>query len=533
MVPRALARRRFVAALAAASASALLGADAPSAAPSAQTTPLPVVTVGWTREPNFDPPTFTSAADHELGRLLYEPLFDVDIFGRLVPRLAEAVPTKANGGISSDGLTVRYRIRPDATFSDGGPVTAADVLATLDEETRAGAPVADVIGSIHAQDARTVVVRLKRRSASFIDRFFVGTGIVSAVFERGTRDASRPGVVVGSGPFRLASYNRGDAADFVPNEHYYGVRPQISVRVKILPDANTLRTTLETHEVDVAVDLAPGAATATMLARRDLHSVSATLPGAVMIAVATWKPPFDSATVRRAFNLAVDRETIAKKVLVGEVTPATAYVTPGRWLDAPPVNTLRSQDAESARLLESSGWHLRPDGYRYRGDTRLAATLTLQPAFEPIGIVLQAMFRAIGADVALRSFPANLYFAPADQGGIVRGGKFDLALVADYSTTDPDVSGHLGCTAGKPGVANVSRFCDPALDAAILHLDELYDGKLRRDAYAHLARMIDGDSPIIYLYHPVELAAARSELLGVTVDSLGIFGSAAAWRLRR
>ena len=72
-----------------------------------------------------------ASVELQAARLVFEPFIDLDPRGRPQPALLAEIPTRRNGGISADGRTIRYRLRPGVRWSDGRPVTAADVLFTL------------------------------------------------------------------------------------------------------------------------------------------------------------------------------------------------------------------------------------------------------------------------------------------------------------------------------------------------------------------------------------------------------------------
>src|SRR5581483_8815234 len=108
---------------------------------------------------------------------IYDWLVTADARGELVPDLAAAVPTTANGGISRDGLTLTYHLRKGVRWQDGAPLTAADVAFTYaavmnprnDVLSREGF---DVVSSVTAIDAATVRVRLKRRFSPIVATLF-------------------------------------------------------------------------------------------------------------------------------------------------------------------------------------------------------------------------------------------------------------------------------------------------------------------------------------------------------------------------
>src|SRR5581483_3910708 len=172
-------RRRTVACLLAALAAACSKAGSPGEASGRHPWTQPgVLRVAVVQEPkSLNPLLATTTTDGFIDRLMFEPLITADSRGNPLPMLAVRVPTTSNGGISRDGLTVTYRLRNDAKWSDGVAVSSADVkwswkaIVNPDDNviSRHGY---DVIRSIDTPDARTVVVHLKRRFAPFINTFF-------------------------------------------------------------------------------------------------------------------------------------------------------------------------------------------------------------------------------------------------------------------------------------------------------------------------------------------------------------------------
>ena len=508
-----------------------LTASNTAAAPERHAWTIPgVVRIAWGTEPAFDPATFATLADHILARLIHEPLFDIDSFGRLAPRLAVEVPTMANGGVTRDGLTIRYRLRSGAVFSDGSPVTANDVVQTV-RAASANALSYSELADIRADGPSHLVVTLNRRSSSFVGKFLTSSGEVSYVLERGRAQPNGGDAYVGAGPYRVVSYRRGEGAHLAANERYYRGRPALNeIRITVLPDANNRRIALAGHEVDLLVGQATGNATTATSFGRDVRETLTPVPGAITIVYATWHAPFDDVRVRRAFDLALDRRQIADHVYLGQVLPATAYTLPGRWLDAPPHRALIAHVADAQRALEDAGWHPGADGIRTKNGRRLEVTLALQPAFERLAVALQAMYHTIGADVTLRSYPINLYFALPNEGGIVKGGRFDAAIVGDLRSSEPELSSELGCAAGKPLLSNNSRYCEAALSAALARLEAAPDDRARRTAYDAVRAILDRDLPVSYVLHPAFYVAANSDVHGIVMDSVGPFASAWQWR---
>jgi peptide/nickel transport system substrate-binding protein len=114
------------------------------------------------------------SAEMEMVRLSYEPFVDFDELGRPFPVLLQRIPTRANGDLSADGRTLRYRLRPGVRWSDGTPVTAADVLFSLGVLRRTAGTSSGYlrIDSAQAPDAHTVVLHLRSAWAPAVLTFF-------------------------------------------------------------------------------------------------------------------------------------------------------------------------------------------------------------------------------------------------------------------------------------------------------------------------------------------------------------------------
>jgi peptide/nickel transport system substrate-binding protein len=129
--------------------------------------------------------------EQQLAHLAFEPFFDLDSQGRVVPELLSVVPTVANGGISPDGRTIVYHLRPSVRWSDGVAVTSADVLFTLKAILDPRNPVAshegyDLIDSAEAIGPHAVRFHLRRAWAPAVSTFFTyGTSPQRAPRSRG------------------------------------------------------------------------------------------------------------------------------------------------------------------------------------------------------------------------------------------------------------------------------------------------------------------------------------------------------------
>jgi peptide/nickel transport system substrate-binding protein len=198
-----------------------------------------------------------------LDRLTMAYLVRFDAANRPIPELATELPTRRNGGISPDGLTITYHLRHDAKWSDGQPFTSADVVFSVDvvkNPKNDEIAVDDYrrIARVDAPDPYTAIFHLTRPNALFYTTFGTdGAGpcllpkhilggldsIVTAPYN------SLP---VGIGPFKFSSWRRGQDVEMVADRLYFRGRPKLDeVIYKIIPDRNTVLTQITTHELDL------------------------------------------------------------------------------------------------------------------------------------------------------------------------------------------------------------------------------------------------------------------------------------------
>jgi len=279
-----------------------------------------------------DPSTLNpmlSGADvaYQLSAFTLEPLVQLDDRGRVIPVLCERVPSRANGDISPDGLTVTYHLRRGVTWSDNAPFGAQDVIASWRQVMNPRNNVViregyEVVDRIDAPDQWTAVVHLRRPYAAFPTRFFAAiqegpVAVMPAHIIAGQRElntspfSSHP---VGTGPFVLQSWERNGRMVFVANPHYWRGRPGLSqIIFQAQPSTATELVGFQTHEIDGDLDAGPGRLPeySTLTGMRIAQSRSLRLTVGVMN---TQRFPFDDVHVRHALAYGIDRAAILHDV---------------------------------------------------------------------------------------------------------------------------------------------------------------------------------------------------------------------------
>jgi peptide/nickel transport system substrate-binding protein len=230
----------------------------------------------------------------------------------------------------------------------------------------------------------------------------------------------------------------------------------------------------------------------------------------------------------------VNAPRIVDEIMSGQGAVATSDMSDFYWaFDSAlrrPVYDVRKAD----ELLERRGWTRGANGIRVKNGTPLSMQIVYgqgSVAARQIAIQAQADLRTIGIDVSIKPYPESLLFAPKSMGGILYGGKFDLAEVAWASGGDPDDSSSWMCAMTPPNGNNVGHYCDPKLDAAERRALSTYDRGVRKAAYAQTQALLLQDAAADFLYYARAPFAINANLKNFTPNGLGEGWNAYEWAL--
>jgi len=482
-----------------------------------------------------------NSVEQQVARLAFEPFIDIDEHGRAIPVLLDRIPTVANGGVSRDGRTIVYHLRPGVRWQDGVPLTSRDVVWTLHAIADARNPVRsragyDRIVRAEALDARTIRITLRDAWAPAVATFFsYGTApqfVLPAHLLERERDLATNAFgahPVGDGPYRFVSWSRGERLVYEPNTAWHGRTPALArIEVRIVPDPGTNFTLLRSGGIDW--NLVSPAQRAALGAPDDLRFRTVPLALVAGIAVNTRHPPLDDVRVRRAICASIDRVAISHKLTFGRY-PVVDTVQPlGSWARDPAVHEPAFDPAAADRLFDAAGWRRGPSGMRMRDGRPLALTYVQFPESQTgvrVAALVQGELAARGLAVTIKSISNVQLFLPKAQGGTLATGAFDLAYVPWPMGADPDDSSLLTCG----GDANVMRWCDPALDTLERRALVEQSRPLRAALYGRIERRVADAVPIVFLFNPSYSYAYRDALHNFWPNGFNPTWNAAAWSI--
>jgi peptide/nickel transport system substrate-binding protein len=485
-----------------------------------------VLRLGDVAEPDsLNPLLSTMDLSYDISSLTFSYLVVADARGEMIGDLATVVPSLANGGISRDGLTYVYHLHGGVRWHDGAPLTSRDVAFTWRAIMSSRNNVLhregyQEVDRIETPDDRTVVVRLRRRYPPFVTQFFttlqegakpvLPAHILAA--QREINDVRYNALPIGSGPFRFASWDRGQRIVLVANEHYFRGAPRLArIELRVAPDVNTLLTLLQTHEIDMLVGASPLA----YVRFRGVPGFRATLSpwnSQQILALNNARPALRYVEVRQAIARAIDYDALIAKVWYGTARRAHDILPPTAlgYLDRSPYPYAPTA---AAAILQRAGWLSGPDGIRARGGVRIDLTMVIAAGgpSQQVGVQIQSMLRRVGIGLTLKPYPYRGIFA--FDGPIVRG-NYDVALFANTLSYDPDNTARLGCDQFAPKGENEVRFCDPIVDALERAGLETDDPAKRTAIYRAVGERVRDEVPFVPLLMQDRVTVANSDLRG-------------------
>lgn len=460
---------------------------------------------------SLDPHLLAAQPNLVAARHVFDSLIDVDERTRLIPALAQSWR-------AVDPLTWEFTLRPGVRFHDGSPLTLDDVIFSLQRpltlKTPGGfAAYVRAIAELRAVDDRTLRVRTHVQYGALPEDLNSILIVSRRAAEQATSaDFDRGRALIGTGPFRFASYARGDRLRLVRNEHYWGPRPAWdAVELRALVTDPVRTAALLSGQVD-AIEQVPSADYARLRAA-GRHRFSQTVSWRTIFlhldqyrerspGVGATPNPLLDRRVREAISLAIDRSALTRVVLEGLAVPAANLVSPGVFGHDPQLAPDPYDPARARQLLAQAGY---PSGYaltlagpnnRYMNDDQVVQAVA-------------QMLARVGITPRVEVAPLNVYLARARREelsvALLGWGSFagDLALRSLLLTHDPK-KGH--------GAWNWGRYSNPVLDALVVRAL----GTVRRDEREALARQAQalaaGDRAAVPLYHQLATWAMRPGL---------------------
>lgn len=471
----------------------------------------------------------TYQVDTDLSMFWAGYLFNYSDRNELVPELATTVPTLANGGISRDGRTITYHLRKGVTWQDGAPFDAGDVVFTwhsvMNPNNNVGSRVGyDDVTRIDTPDPYTAVVHLRQPFGPFVGTFFTMAATAYPVYPRHLlaqyHDVNRVAynsAPVGTGPFMVQEWHRGQVLRMVANPHYWRGPPKLKeVDYTVIPDDNTMLTQMQSHAVDLWY-----------LAPSTLYHDETTISGARVVLTPFTQysrigfnvshPNLADVAVRRAIAMATDRKRLIDTVTYGVNLLGEGDQPKFLWAYDPSLRSWPYDPARANALLDSDGWKRGADGIRVKDGRRLRleiANIAGSATGARMALLMQAAWRQIGIEAEIKNYASSLMLAGYNAGGILQTGKFDVEFSSWVNGIDPDDSTNVMCNQMPPAGQNTYRFCNRTVDAQERIALSSYDQATRKRAYAKIQEILVDQVPFVTTWFWQRIDVVSDDLHG-------------------
>ncbi|PYM96350.1 MAG: ABC transporter substrate-binding protein [Candidatus Rokuibacteriota bacterium] len=476
--------------------------------------PAGTLVVGLVAEPvNLDPAQVTDLNSNRVGRRIVETLVTFpEESTQVVPGLAESWT------VSKDGLRYTFRLRKSITFHDGTPFNAEAVKFSIERQIDLEHPFNKMgkypfanyffgnVKAVEVVDPSTVEFVLKEPRASFLSILAAAAASVvspTAVKKFGADYALQP---VGTGPFKYASWDRGQRVVLEKNPSYWRYPVKLDrVVYRPIVEGQARLTELLTGSLDLIVDVPPdfvgqleAGGKATLLRQVGAH--------VWYLGINNQKKPFDDKRVRQALNYAVNKEAIVRDVLKGTGSLSRGPVLPATWGADSGLKPYPYDPERARKLLAEAGY---PTGF----STSLWVPESGSGMQSPVAMstVIQSNLKAVGVNVALQTMEWGAYLAK------LRTKEQELfALSWMAGNEDPDMVMYplLHSSQWTPAGPNRALYKNARFDELLQQARLVTDQGKRAELYREAQRILVDDPPWIFIDHEIQTAAHAKRVQG-------------------
>lgn len=432
-------------------------------------------------------------------------------------------PQLAESWDNPDPKTWIFKLRKGVKFHNGQELKAEDVKYTyeteLDEKTAApNRSFYTPIQKIEAVDDYTVKFTLDSAYGPFLSYMDFAILPKAVAEKQGADFGNAP---IGTGPFKLVSWKRGDTIELEAFKDYVEGAPKLDkVVFKIVPDNSARVVALESGDLDlVQSPLSPQ--DVTRLQTKTGFKVARTpAAGYTYIGLNTADPILSDVKVRQALSYLVNREQILSSIYKGIGQVGRGPIPIGMWAYSADIPSYDYNPDKAKTLLDDAGWKAGAGGVRSKGGAPLKLTLrthTEDPDRRQVIEVLQAEFTKAGiqADTTVADFPTMLNDMTA--------GKYQIAVIGWLNLANPDRAMFRQFTVG--GAGNYGKYNNPDVDKLIKDARGVLDQNKAKEMYQTATRQIVADAPYIFLQYQEYIAIYRSNVTGFALNPVQYFYS--------
>lgn len=487
------------------------------------------LTEGIVGSPRYINPILAiSDADRDLVKLTFAGLMGPGRDGTLVPILAEKYE------VSEDGTVYTFTLRENAVFSDGSPVTAEDVVFTVEKAKDPGLKSPEFANwsgiEVAAVDARTVRFTLPRPYAPFLEE--TALGIIPAHLWKNVTNEEFPFSPlmispVGAGPYKVSDVRRAkdgtiSSMTLTSFKNYAVGEPYLRQITAIFYDeADDLESGFAKGEVESAYGVAVAGALQAPYARTFGVFFNPSV-----------NPLFENRSVREALSVAINRTELVDEVMGGYATALMGPLPPGSGALNAEVPVYENPTSAAADILTKAGWSYSEEErvWKDKAGTELRVNLRTSnvPELRLVAQQVQKDWAALGVPTSLELFEAGDLTK-----NVIRPRKYEALLFGMVIGRDLDLYAfwHSG-RRNDPGL-NIAGYANTQVDRLLERFRTTQDEAARLQDLATIEQQIAGDVPAAFTHAPDFVYAVPKGLRGVVLPQIASpadrFATAAYW----
>jgi peptide/nickel transport system substrate-binding protein len=470
---------------------------------------------------------------------IYPQLVQYDAKLGIAPDFARSWST------SDGGRTWTFHTVPHARWSDGKPLTAADVAWTINEVMKyKNGPAGQWAGLLEhmigasAPNATTLVIKYSTAVANVLEQmqgmsvlpkqvwapYFTGNGAKLKTFANVPPANGKP--MVSGGPFELVQYKSNQYALFKRNPNWWGPKPKIEgFGLQFYSNADAMVQALKNGQVDFIGEYTPP--TAVKALKQAGFAVTTTPSISMKTFIINTNPrktthrELLNPRVRQAIEYATDRSQIIKTAWLGLAQPGSTIIAPadGSWHDSN-VKVLPFDIAKANQLLDATGYKRGPNGVRIADGHPMSYNVIFPPDERGTGDrtfqIMQTDLAKIGISISQQNMDDSATFN-AISAPNSKYETFDMAMWDWVPPVDPDFMLSV-LTCAQLGNNSDSGYCNPAYDKMYARQSTLIAESARRSLIWQMQQYIYAAKPYIILDYPDIIEAHSTKWTGFTVS---------------
>ncbi len=474
----------------------VVSANAQSAAPSGE------LVIALPNDPtSLFPPRAADVTASNAARSLFNSLVRLSATNEIVPDLAESWE------ISDDGMQYTFKLRQGVTFHNGEVFDADSVAATVQYSSDPSNDYAQdyaKVTDVSILDPYTVILRTAKPDPVFLTQMATNWAMFPPKYLSEVGIEGFEAAPVGTGPFRFVERVAGDRIVMEANPDYWeaGLPKVAKLTFRIIPDSTTRIAAIQTGEVDIVSRLS---ADLTVLLEGNSAVQVISYPND-RVYYAAFKnigngagTPLEDVRVRRALNLATNRQGIIDAIFGGKASLVSGFVMSTNLGFDASIQPFPYDPEAAKALLAEAGY---ADGFAISMGCPTDAYLNINE----VCLSIQRDFEAVGVDLTVEFKTSNSFWSQEAYGAV------GPIFVDSWSTSLGEAIDRLE-GALIPG-NYYTAWEDPELAALIETISSTVDRDARAALYGDLQRKMMDDPPFIYLYQPFAFEAVSSRVTG-------------------